>query len=207
MICQLMSIITIDTSEPRSSRKFRTAANRQWLAQEDSSGPEAGSVAESFVPERSDHNSGTEKSASKDEDPELHQPTNQEPIQEKQPSESDGDDEPLSRIVRCFYSKNRYKWAKDPPNRAVRTGQHNIIASMPESKLNEQDEKDPFSLWKKLMTPDILEEILKWTNMKIRKLKLKYNRENRPEIQDINMIELQAFLGLSNVYGCVQVQP
>lgn len=156
------------------------------LAQEDSSGSEAENVPENFIPEQSDHDSNSEESASEDE----------EPIQENQQSESDSDDQPLSRLVRCFVGKNRFKWAKDPPNRAVRTSHHNIIARMPETRLDVHDERNPFSLWQKIMSLDILEEILKWTNEKIRELKLKYSRDNRPELQDLDMIELHAFLGL-----------
>lgn len=126
----------------------------EWLAQEDSSGsfPKVSSRSKAI----------------------MIQAPNQEPIQENQPPESDRDDEPLSRAFMCFYGKNSYKSAKDPPNRAVRTGQHNIIARMRESRLNERDEKDPVSLWKKLTTPDDIEVILQWTNVKIRELKLKY---------------------------------
>ncbi|KAF9424529.1 hypothetical protein HW555_000340 [Spodoptera exigua] len=187
---------------PSTSKKHSLAANPQierqieeWLAQEDSSGSETEDIPENVVPEQSDHNSETEQSASEDEEANT-QSTGQESIQENRPSESDSDDEPLSRLGRCFYGKNRYKWAKDPPNRAVRTGQHNIITRMPESRIHDRNEEDPFSLWKKIITPDILDEILKWTNVKLSELKSKYSRENRPEIQDMDMIELYTFLGL-----------
>ncbi|KAK9877782.1 hypothetical protein WA026_019462 [Henosepilachna vigintioctopunctata] len=76
-----------------------------------------------------------EQSASEDEEANTQPATGQESIQENRPSESDSDDEPLSRLARCFYDKKRYKWAKDPPNRAVRTGHHHIITRMPESRI------------------------------------------------------------------------
>ncbi|KAH9642818.1 hypothetical protein HF086_012312 [Spodoptera exigua] len=113
----------------------------EWLAQEDSSGSETEDIPENFVPEQSDHNSETEQSASEDEEANTQSATGQESIQENRPSESDSDDEPLSRL-------------------------------------------------------DILDEILKWTNVKLSELKSKYSIENRPEIQDMDMIELYAFLGL-----------
>ncbi|KAF9417152.1 hypothetical protein HW555_005663, partial [Spodoptera exigua] len=138
---------------PSTSKKHSLAANPQierqieeWLAQEDSSGSETEDIPENFVPEQSDHNSETEQSASEDEEANTQSATGQESIQENRPSESDSDDEPLSRL--------------------------------------------------EIITPDILDEILKWTNVKLSELKSKYSRENRPEIQDMDMIELYAFLGL-----------
>ncbi|KAK9877783.1 hypothetical protein WA026_019463 [Henosepilachna vigintioctopunctata] len=127
---------------PITSKHLPLAANPQCerqieecLAQEDSSGSETEDIPENFVPEQSDHNSDTEQSASEDKEANTQPATGQESIQENRPSESDSDDEPLSRLARCFYDKKRYKWAKDPPNRAMRTGQHNIITRMPESRI------------------------------------------------------------------------
>ncbi|KAJ0180023.1 hypothetical protein K1T71_004614 [Dendrolimus kikuchii] len=46
------------------------------------------------------------------------------------------------------------------------------------------------------MSPNILEEILQWTNAKLHQFRAKNIRENRPELQDIDMTEFHVFLGI-----------
>lgn len=43
------------------------------------------------------------------------------------------------------------------------------------------------------MTPDILVEIFRWTNVKLGKLRSKYIRENRPELHDMDITKLVTF--------------
>ncbi|KAF9419998.1 hypothetical protein HW555_003592, partial [Spodoptera exigua] len=106
------------------------------------------------------------------------------------------EDVPLSRLG-CFRGKNKYKWSKLPPNRSsVRTPQHNIISRVPTSNLTQNDGKDPYSLWKQYINNEMLSEMLLRTNEKLAEYRSKYVKQDRPELKDIDIIELQAFIGL-----------
>lgn len=140
-----------------------------------------------------------------DEDPEEDQMEDQHQVQGEggQASDSDSsDDIPLSEIasnrrIYYYYGKNRYKWAKTPPSTRVRTPQHNIITSRAgSSKLTADDEKDCVSIWNKLFDEEILQQILTWTNARISIYRCKFIRQHRPEVNDLDMIELKAFIGL-----------
>ncbi|CAK1552928.1 unnamed protein product [Leptosia nina] len=113
-------------------------------------------------------------------------------------TDSSDDDRPLSELRRSnfYYGKNRYKWSKTPPNARVRTLQHNIITHACASKLTDADAKDPFSIWHKLFDEEMLQQILTWTNKKINIYRIKFARQNKPELKDIDMTELKAFVVL-----------
>lgn len=182
--------IDINSRAAKSRRVVRTSDPNfedvvtSWLDSESSSDSEADDIGDDYIPEHSDHNTDSNEEVSDSE----HVP------QQGQQS-SDEDDVPLSNL-QSYYGKNRYKWAKYPRTRAVRTPQHNIITRQSPSKLTENDEKDVYSIWKKFFDDGILAEVLKWTNTKIAQYRLKFAKENRPELQDLDIVELRAFLGL-----------
>ncbi|KAK9884729.1 hypothetical protein WA026_007574 [Henosepilachna vigintioctopunctata] len=64
------------------------------------------------------------------------------------------------------------------------------------SNKNKNELKDPYSIWRKYFDDEMLQEILKWSNEKIKEYRTKFTKENRPELQDLDMIELHAFIGL-----------
>lgn len=144
---------------------------------DDSSGSEADELGENYVPEQSDHETDSEVSVSDNDEYESE------------------DDLPLSTFA-YFYGKNKYKWSKKEPNRVTRTRQHNIIQHQPPTNLTTTDEKDILSIWRKLIDTTILQEILRWTNIKLAKIRANYIRQNRPELQDLDLLELEAFIGL-----------
>lgn len=172
------------------SRQVVDEQIEEWLMYEDSSGSEAENIPDNYIAEQSDHDSATEAIASEEEEEVVHLPVR---VNEESSSDSD---EPLSRRSSYYYGKNRYKWAKKPPNRVVRTSQHNIIPPTQKPRLSESEKKDPYDLWGKIMSSEILEEVLKWTNVKIGQTRMRYQRQDRPELHDLDMIELHAFLGL-----------
>ncbi|CAK1592576.1 unnamed protein product [Parnassius mnemosyne] len=112
--------------------------------------------------------------------------------------DSDNSDAPLSELrTNYYYGKNRYKWTKTPPSTRVRISQHNIISvRTSSSNLSADCEKDPFSIWNKLFDDEMLHQILTWTNAKIYIYKTKFARSNRPELNDLDLVELKAFIGL-----------
>ncbi|KAL4703136.1 hypothetical protein ACJJTC_010693 [Scirpophaga incertulas] len=157
---------------------------------EDSSGSEVDDIAEDYVPEISDHETGTDTDISDTE-------TTTQPLLQTENiscSLSDDEDVPLSRL--CYFRrKNKYKWSKSPPNRSsVRTPQHNIILRVPTSKLTESDEKDPYSIWKQFIDDDILLEVMTRTNSKLSEYRSEYANPNRAELQNVDIIELHALL-------------
>nr|XP_049692159.1 piggyBac transposable element-derived protein 4-like [Helicoverpa armigera]XP_049696923.1 piggyBac transposable element-derived protein 4-like [Helicoverpa armigera]XP_049708119.1 piggyBac transposable element-derived protein 4-like [Helicoverpa armigera] len=113
-------------------------------------------------------------------------------------TDSSDDALPLSEIRNSnfYYGKNRYKWSKTPPNTRVRTLQHNIITHACGSKLTSEDAKDPLSIWHKLFDEEMLQQVLTWTNKKIASYRMKFARQNKPELKDIDLTELKAFVGL-----------
>ncbi|XP_025835824.1 piggyBac transposable element-derived protein 4 isoform X1 [Agrilus planipennis] len=177
------SRICLSTLNPNSNRVIES-----WLADEDSSGSEVDDVGEDFCPEHSEHDTDTSTDISDTEETQ--------PEQLDAPSSSSDDDVPLSRLG-YFRGKNKYKWSKLPPNRSsVRTPQHNIISRVPTSNLTQNDGKDPYSLWKQYINDEMLSEILLRTNEKLAEYRSKYMKQDRPELKDIDIIELQAFIGL-----------
>jgi len=58
------------------------------------------------------------------------------------------------------------------------------------------DAPSPLEIFELLITQGMLEEILHWTNLKISQLREKYQRKNLSFIQDTDMIELRALIGL-----------
>ncbi|XP_046976568.1 uncharacterized protein LOC124542693 [Vanessa cardui] len=90
---------------------------------------------------------------------------------------SSDDDVPLARY-RNYYGKNRFRWSSQPPVLRSRTLQHNIVSQPPGLKRNFRDvlnrNTTPSDIWKLFFTDDMLEEIVKHTNEKIRKIRPNY---------------------------------
>uniref|UniRef100_A0A1B6MC64 PiggyBac transposable element-derived protein domain-containing protein n=1 Tax=Graphocephala atropunctata TaxID=36148 RepID=A0A1B6MC64_9HEMI len=103
-----------------------------------------------------------------------------------------------------FYGKQTkmkpaFKWRKTVPPSNVRTRRHNIISHVPGLKDKAKslgDNPTPFQVWKLLITDDILEEVLNWTNQKIRSMKPKYSEQKLTFIEELHLTELKAFIGL-----------
>ena len=90
---------------------------------------------------------------------------------------------------KMFYGKQRcYKWnAREFYNKNTVTLKHNIILKLPSLKLIAWAlplNPDPVEVWNLFLSPDILDEIVKWTNVKLESMRSKYN--GRP--RDIYMI-------------------
>lgn len=56
-----------------------------------------------------------------------------------------------------------------------------------------EDSNDPYSVWNKLFDEEMRQQILKWTNVKISEFRNKFSRGSRPELKDLDSIELNAF--------------
>lgn len=91
------------------------------------------------------------------------------------------------------------RWNKIQPHTHTRTRQINIITKIPGLKVASRmlgDNPSVEDVWKLLFTADMLEEIVKNTNIKILELNAKYGRKNLSYIQETDVMELSALIGL-----------
>lgn len=103
-----------------------------------------------------------------------------------------------------FYGKARknkpaFKWRKKQPPANVRTRNHNIIIKVPTLRDKARalgDSPTPLQIFGLLMNQNMFQEILHWTNLKICQTREKYNRKSLSFIQDMDIIELRALIGL-----------
>jgi hypothetical protein len=159
-------------------RNFEETVSR-WLEESDDS--DCDDNPEETEPIVSDHDTLSEQSATENYSDESSE------------SSDPSDDQRRSNYV---YGKNQYKWAKAPPTRAVRTPRHNIIMKFPSTTLTTGAPKDPFSLWHLYFDDEVLDHILLWTNAKIDCVRQKYSDKSKAELQNLDLDELLAFLGL-----------
>ncbi|CAH2091629.1 unnamed protein product [Euphydryas editha] len=73
--------------------------------------------------------------------------------------------------------------------------QYNIVTSISISRLTEDDRKDPVTAWNQIFDEEMRLTILTWANVKIVGSRAKFNPQDRPVLKELNMIELNAFLG------------
>nr|XP_022910280.1 uncharacterized protein LOC111421369 [Onthophagus taurus] len=120
---------------------------------------------------------------------------------------SEGSDDEVARrgekvsneTAKSYYGKNRFKWSSQPLIQRSRTQKHNIVSHLPGLRGEAKaigNSATPLQVWTCLLTNDILSEILKYTNIKLIEMRERYGRTNKPELQDLDMVELPAFFGL-----------
>ncbi|XP_050302765.1 piggyBac transposable element-derived protein 3-like [Anthonomus grandis grandis] len=104
-----------------------------------------------------------------------------------------------SKKSRNFYGKNRFKWSSESFTSRSRTPKHNIVLRLPTLRGSASllgHEAQPFAVWNLLITDDMLKTILHWTNEKIKKQRANLKNSSRSEHQDLDIVELKAFIGL-----------
>lgn len=97
-----------------------------------------------------------------------------------------------------------FKWRRDPGNQNVRTRQENIVTQLPgltRRASNLGSNPDPQSVWGLLISDDMLNEIIRWTNAKISIVRANYTNPTS-YIKDIDLVELKSFIGLL-IYSAV----
>lgn len=120
-------------------------------------------------------------------------------LEESASENNDNNENGTDRNVQYYYGKNNFKWSSQPFVSRSRTKKHNIISHLPGLRGDAKNlgrNASPIQIWKCLINTEILTEILIHTNAKLSELRLKYKRVNRPELQDLDIVELEAFLGL-----------
>nr|CAH7736445.1 unnamed protein product [Callosobruchus chinensis] len=102
---------------------------------------------------------------------------------------------PEKEFVKNFFGKNRYRWSSRETLSRSRTKSHNIVTQLPGLRVPYRAERaTPKTVWSYLITEDILNEILLWTNSRLQKERVKYAEQT--SMQDIDLVELNAFFGL-----------
>lgn len=132
----------------------------------------------------------------------------------KNKEKSDNEEEELEESeedeirTNYLYGKDRYKWSKKPPvSKNTRTMKHNIVTKLPGIKERFYGEKkmSALSIWTCLVTDDILEIIIRWTNVRLRRERLKYKNQNHSDLRDLDITELKSFIGLlffTSIFKC-----
>lgn len=102
-----------------------------------------------------------------------------------------------NKQAKAFYGKNKFKWSAEEPKRNVRVLAHNIV-KLPGLRGPQQKESevDPITAWSHIFSDDMVTDIVKWTNVKIRGAREKYKKEDRTELRDCDTTEMRALLGL-----------
>ncbi|XP_053619296.1 uncharacterized protein LOC128680271 isoform X3 [Plodia interpunctella] len=102
-----------------------------------------------------------------------------------------------------YFGKNGYQWSKTPvPMTGKTKNDQTISCTIP-------DEKNPYNIWNRLIDDTILDEILKWTNVKLAECRNLVQNQSHPHLVDLDMIELKCFIGtfLYSVYLNLHIQP
>lgn len=102
-------------------------------------------------------------------------------------------------FAKSIYGKNRFKWSINPPiAKNTRTLKHNIILKLPglRGPLAREKTSQPLDDWKLLFTEEMLQNIVQWTNVKIRIHREKYSNTKTSDLRDIDIMELRGLLGL-----------
>lgn len=178
----------------------------KWLNEIGSDFSDVSTGSDEYLP-GSEHNSGSEISCDEFENTSVNnrdectlqdcQEKNSEDI-DQQCSQHSGQVSEHSK-VKSYYGKNRYKWCCEPATKNVRTPKHNIISHLPGLKgpaKSLHDTAAPLDVWKCIFTQDMADEVILHTNIKLRTLKAKYSRENKPELKDLDCVEFDALLGV-----------
>lgn len=114
--------------------------------------------------------------------------------EEMQITESEDDEDTTEPGTKYFYGKNRYKWAAAEPTRNVRTPAHNLL-KLPGNK-NASSKIVPLEAWQTIFSQDMLDTVVRYTNLKIQEFRDKPGNQNRTEYRETNCIEINGLLGL-----------
>lgn len=129
-----------------------------------------------------------------------------EPLQNN--SESD-DDEPLQSVRNRLRSAEYYTgvdntiWSRTPPLVRGRTRSHNIIHTAPGPKGIAREKTTPEDCMSLFLDDNIIDLIVKYTNIKIDYMKNKYNRER--DAKHTDKTEIKGYIGILLMAGVLKV--
>lgn len=94
--------------------------------------------------------------------------------------------------------KTQYKWYKNPPE--IR-GRHSFQVHIPKTLGAAETVNTPYEAWNLLITDEIIDIVVKYTNMKIQANKRDENVVDNCTHKDTNNNEIKACIGLLYVIG------
>lgn len=110
-------------------------------------------------------------------------------------SQTDAVNNDTSRHKKYYYGKNRcMKWSAEGPSRTTRTPAHNIVTPLATTAYS--PDSSPSELFGLLISESIKNKIINFTNQKFASEREKYKRERKPELKDLDIVELDASFGL-----------
>lgn len=93
-------------------------------------------------------------------------------------------------------------WKKHCPSKRIKTRKENLIRHLPGVKQMAKNAKLPLECWELFFSPEMLENIVKNTNLYIRNLADNYRRERCARPTDVT--EIKALFGLLYLAGCLK---
>nr|XP_023022605.1 piggyBac transposable element-derived protein 4-like [Leptinotarsa decemlineata] len=102
---------------------------------------------------------------------------------------------------RYFLDKNKSKWAKFPNRRNVRTRSENIVIHLPGVKGIARQKKTAIDCWLLFFTEDMLDDIVRYTNVKLGNKATKYNTSHQYLVKETDKMEIKAVMGLLYLTG------
>ena len=114
---------------------------------------------------------------------------------------SSEDDVPLLQMrsrprKKNYFGKNRFRWSSAPTSLRSRTLQRNIVEERVGIKPAYRNElntsSSPLDIWEKFFTDEMLEKIVRNTNVKIQEIRPNYHKQTC--VHDMDLMELKAFI-------------
>lgn len=196
------------TSKPGTSKRVNVFdsdfENQAMLWFEEINSDNSDIEAEENVCIESDHESASEQEASGDEQDYLPSDNENDNVvlgdsdtsdSEASNSEASGANKKNKSKQKYIYGKNRCKWSTSEPVRKIRTQAHNIIR-LPSSRLAVEDKTDPKSFFNQLFSAEMYNLVIEHTNKKLENMRQNYKRPNKPELAELTVGEMNAFIGL-----------
>lgn len=160
----------------------------------------------------SDHDTASEFSEDSGDEWKPSEENRHTKLKTKQTVNSDTEEEDEEIEKGYWYGKDKTKWAKKAPVER-RTPAENIISFLPGlcGPANDKQPRDPLESWSLLVSDEMLEQIVVYTNQRIAKVRTNYaafkcrfqsrQRYRLSYINDTSLNEIKAFIGLLYLQG------
>ncbi|XP_071645715.1 piggyBac transposable element-derived protein 4-like [Temnothorax longispinosus] len=99
-----------------------------------------------------------------------------------------------ARRRRIIYGKDKYRWSLSLPE--TRGRRSRLVVHLPGAISHARVANSPLECWSTLFSDNLVEVILKYTNIEIDKYHTEHGTANESYQRHLDMVELKAFLGL-----------
>lgn len=149
--------------------------------------------------EYSDHNTDTDQSAGEED----HEDENEMEVDHPEAVSRPPQPEASTSSQQGFYvGKDPFtKWlVHKPHSRATKTTKENLIVSLPGVKRMAKNKESPIDCWKIFFPDEMIQQIVNFTNVELRKMSQSYSRGQR-DCPQTNFEEMTAFFGVLYMLG------